>query len=320
MSTRWKFLILIGFVIINSASAYYDVKDSLDIDNHESNNKSSFQTVDTLISISNGQDTTQVIKEQKGDTTYITLGKKRIKIYEENGETSVKIDEKGKKEKQDFENKWPEKKWKRFKGHWAGLEAGFNNYVNNDFSFQRSGEDQFMDIKAGRSWNFNVNFAQYSLGIGTDRFGITTGAGIEWNNYHFSDTNTIMKDNGYIISKPTPENTKKNRFQTTYLTIPLLLEFQFPNYIRKNRAYLSVGGIMGIKLFSNTKVKYIEGGYKQKEKDKSDYYLNSLRFGLTARLGYRDCALFMNYYLTPLFIEDHGPELHPISAGIVISF
>jgi hypothetical protein len=177
-----------------------------------------------------------------------------------------------------------------------------------------------MDLNAGKSWNFNLNFAQYSLGIGSDRFGITTGLGLEWNNYHFSDTNIIKKQEGIIVSVPTPENTKKNRLQTTYFTIPLLFEYQFPYCSRHDRAHISAGGIMGIKLFSNTKVKYLEEGNKQKEKNKSDFYLNSLRFGLTARIGYKDIAMYMNYYLTSLFMEDHGPQLYPIAAGLVLSF
>jgi hypothetical protein len=259
------------------------------------------------------------IKVQKGDTTFITLGKKRIKIYEENGETSVKIEEKNKEiqEGKAFER---EPEWKNFKGHWAGLSAGPNNLVSESFSFDRTNEDKFMEIDPLKSWNFNINFAQYSIGLGSDKIGLSTGLGIEWSNYHFSDTNIIQKQNGTIVAKPTPENTKRNRLQTTYLTVPLLFEFQFPNYVRENRVYVSAGVIAGIKLFSNTKIKYIKDGNKQKEKFKSDYYLNSIRYGLTARVGYKDCGVYFNYYLTPLFLADHGPELYPLAAGIVLNF
>jgi hypothetical protein len=311
-------LLLIVFSGLKPVWAFIEVKDSLnpEISIHDS---ITFQDENNYDRLKNKEDN-HVIKEKNGDTTYITLGKKRIKIFEEDGETSVKIEEQDKRGKQDSDNNWPDKKWKQYKGHWAGFEFGLNNYVNKDFSFDRNPEDKFMEIKAAKSWNFNLNFAQYSLGIGSDRFGITTGMGIEWNNYHFSDTNSIQKINGRIESTVIPENTKRNRLQTTYLTIPLLLEFQFPNLERKNRAYFSVGSIMGIKLFSNTKIKYFDNGNKQKEKYKSDFYLNSLRFGLTARCGYKDMAMYMNYYLTPLFIEDHGPELYPLAAGLIVSF
>jgi len=318
MKTKLIFSLFIVFASLKSVLAYIEINDSINrvIPLPDSN---SFQNGNNYYQ-GKSEESDHVLKEQKGDTTYITLGKKRIKIFEENGETSVKIDEPCKTKKQEFENNWPEKKWKHYKGHWAGFEFGLNNYVNSDFSFKRNTEDKFMDIKAARSWNFNLNFAQYSLGLGSDRFGITTGMGIEWDNYHFSDTNSIQKLNGSIVSIAIPENTKLNRLQTTYLTIPLLFEFQFPDFDRGKRAFIALGGITGIKLFSNTKIKYIENGNKQKVKYKSDYYLNSLRFGLTARAGYKNCAVYMNYYLTPLFIADHGPELHPLAAGIVLSF
>lgn len=260
------------------------------------------------------------LKIKRGDTTYVTLGKKRIKIFEEEGETSVKIEETDKESPEPNEFKREYQSWKNFKGHWAGFGAGPNNFISRNGTFERTDDDEFMDINAVKSWNFNLNFAQYSIGIASDRFGITTGMGIEWSNYHFADTNIIQKSGNEIIAKPTPENTKKNRLQTTYLTIPLIVEFQFPHRIRKNRAYVSAGLITGIKLFSNTKIKYIKDGNKQKEKFRSDYYLNSIRYGLTARAGYNDCGIYVNYYLTPLFLEDHGPELYPIAAGIVLSF
>ena len=152
------------------------------------------------------------IKVQKGDTTYITLGKKRIRIFEEDGETNVKIEEKDKMPIGD-EDKVFERQpsWKNFKGHWAGISGGPNNLVDKDFSFERIEDEKFMDINPVKSWNFNVNFAQYSIGLGSDKIGLTTGLGIEWSNYHFSDTNIIQKQNGIIVAKPTPESTQKKR-------------------------------------------------------------------------------------------------------------
>jgi hypothetical protein len=273
-----------------------------------------------------------------GDTTFINFGNKKIRIIEQDGETLVKIqnrsenegdeefkedeeivDEcfKGKHEGKDLK----EKSWKDFKGHWAGFEFGLNNYVDKDFSFNRTPENEFMDISTGRSWNINLNFAQYSVGLGTDHLGLVTGMGLEWSNYHFSsDTNSIQKLNGEITWRPIPENITKNRLQTTYLTIPILLEAQFFGKDRDDRFYLAGGIIGGLKLFSNTKLKYVENGEKQKEKVKDDYYISPLRYGLTARAGYKAIKLYVNYYPVPLFLEDRGPELYPIAAGLVVSF
>ena len=102
----------------------------------------------------------------------------------------------------------------------------------------------------------------------------------------------------------------------TYLTAPLLLEFQIP--AGKKRIHISGGVIGGVKLWSNTKMKYTIGGEKSKEKAKGDYNLAPLRWGFTARIGYRALNFYANYYMMPLFKESLGPELYPFSIGLAL--
>lgn len=276
----------------------------------------------------------------RGDTTYISFGNKKIQIIEQDGQTDVKIKDKSPNEddftfKEDDQDRDKEANneegehkhsGKKFKGHWSGFEFGLNNYMDQDFSFSRSDESSFMDINTGKSWNFNWNIFQYSLGLGTDHVGLVTGMGLEWNNYHFKDTTSIHEENSDVAPLVFSDNIErdnilKNRLQTTYLTVPIILEGQFFNKPRNKRLYAGVGVIGGIKLFSNTKVKYVENGVDQKYKNKQDFYLSPLRLGVTARLGYRALKLYANYYITPLFIEDKGPEkLNPVAAGLVVSF
>ncbi len=263
--------------------------------------------------------------DENGDTTYITLGKKRIRIIEEDDETSLKIEKLDRDEEYDDDfygehNEWTKPDWQDFKGHWAGFEFGLNNYVNANGSFVRDETNRFMHIHTGKSWNFNLNFAQYSLGFGSNRVGMITGMGLEWNNYHFRYDNSIEKADGEIVPRPIPETTFKNRLQTTYLTVPLLIEYQFPGKSRKDRFYLSGGVIGGFRLFSNTRIHYTMDGSKKKTKEKGDYYLSTARYGFTLRAGYKWAKFFANYYMTPLFLSGRGPELYPVAAGMVISF
>jgi hypothetical protein len=276
----------------------------------------------------------------KGDTTYISIPGKKIQIIEKDGETDVKIKDKDSdeddftfnlddddEEKQGDEgSKKRHRPGKDFKGHWAGIEFGLNNYMDSDYSLSRSDESAFLDINTGKSWNINWNLLQYSLGFGTDRLGLVTGLGLEWNNYHFRDTTSICVVNNDIAPLVFSENIQtdnilKNRLQTTYLTIPLILEAQLLGKERNKRLYAGVGIITGLKLFSNTKIKYVEDGRNMKDKNRSDFYLSPFRYGITARLGYRALKLYANYYITPLFQENKGPEtLNPVAAGLVISF
>jgi hypothetical protein len=287
----------------------------------------------------------EIVKKATPDSTILKLGDKEIEIIEENGETSIKFKDLKKNESEETDedqgdteefSETPEipeipeipnvednddgDKDSKFKGHWAGFSFGPNNYVDKDNSLARTPETEFLDLNTGKSWNFNFNFAQYSFPIVKDKFGLVTGMGIEWSNYHFQNNNSIMKYNGRIVDSTLNVDLIKNRFQTTFLTVPLLVEVQLFDKDRKDRLYLSTGVIAGLKLFSNTKIKYYEDGSKQKSKEKGDYYLNPLRYGLTARVGYKMVELYANYYLTPLFIEKRGPELYPVAAGLVFSF
>ena len=96
-----------------------------------------------------------------------------------------------------------------------------------------------------------------------------------------------------------------------YMTVPLFLEFQIPAPYKN--IHISAGVIGGLKLCSYTKMKYTISEEKSKDKANGDYNLSPLRWGVTAMVGYRALGLYANYYFTPLFKEDKGPELYPFA-------
>lgn len=210
------------------------------------------------------------------------------------------------------------KKKKRFKGHWSGFEFGLNNYLTDDFSV--TPDEEYMEINTGKSWNFNLNFAQFSIPLIRDRFGLVTGLGIEWCNYHFSNGNTIDKNQSTHQIEPVDIShlaMKKNKLTTTYITTPLLMEVQIGNSSnRDKRMAVSAGLIGGLKIGSYTKYKTSDS----KEKNKDDFYLQSFRYGFTARINYDSFGFYFNYYNVPLFVKDKGPELYPFAAGLLVSF
>ena len=283
-------------------------------------NKLSFEEYENVnIEVTEGDESTRIIVRKDGDT---------IKSYEMNYDFEAE----GRLEDIDFDklsfddknsnssNKsftFPKKKKNRFKGHWSGLEFGLNNYVTNDFSV--TPEESYMEINTGKSWNFNLNFAQFSVPLARDRFGLVSGLGLEWSNYHFSNNNNITKNTQtHTIESNNLEGRalKMNRLQTTYLTAPLLMELQLGSGSRDDRIAISAGIIGGLKLGSHTKFKSNDG----KQKIKDDFYLQSFRYGVTARVNYDFIGFYFNYYNTPLFIDGKGPELYPFAAGLILSF
>ncbi len=205
-----------------------------------------------------------------------------------------------------------------FKGHWAGIEFGLNNYLSKNYDLSMDPNDDYMNLNTGRSWSFNINIPQYSFGIIKDKGGIVTGMGFEFNNYKFEGNNNIYNHNGEIKDTVFSINVTKSKLTTTYLTIPLLLEFQFPDKKRNKRIYISAGVIGGLKLGSHTKVVYRSNNNKEKDKNRGDFNLSTLRYGFTGRIGYGFINLYTKFYPTPLFEKDKGPELYPFSIGLRI--
>ena len=252
------------------------------------------------------------------DTTNIRFKRKTVKIIDENDETKILV----KKNKDSDWEFWNEDD-ARFQGSWSGFSMGLSNYMNKDFSLSRNSTDEFMDLNTGKSWNMNLNFAQYSINLINNKFGLVTGLGLEWNYYRFDNNNTIQKDaDGVIITDTTTYagfSIDKSKLSTTYATVPLLLEWHSSS--NQDRGVVIAAGVIGgVKLGSNTKIVYKENGDTNKDKKRDDYNLSPFKYGITARIGVGDWLVYGTYYLTSLFEKDKGPELYPFSIGIALSF
>jgi len=272
------------------------------------------ETRDTLLLITTGSDESETASDPQ-DTIKVRIGEKNIEIIEHEDKTSVDIYD---NEDEEDDISCVSDEDKKFRGHWAGVEIGLNNLLDNSGSLTRTPATSFMELNASRSLNVNLNFAQYSIGFIRNKFGLTTGLGLEFCNYFFSNDNSIGKSNGSIVTVDTLGGLEKSKLTTTYLRIPVLLEVQLFGNSRSHRLYVSAGVIGGMKLGSHTKIVVDEGEKKSKHSD--DFYLNPFRWGLTAHIGYKGVSLYGDYYLTSLFQNNKGPELYPFSAGLALSF
>ena len=213
-----------------------------------------------------------------------------------------------------------ERNARRFKGHWAGAEFGFNNY-NHITNMNLPESISYMSLHSGKSNSFNINFSQISLGI-FRHFGIVSGVGLNWNNYVFSGNNNIQVGDNGVIEELIPVETvplKKSKFTTLYLNIPAILELQLPTG-EGHRLNIGAGVIGGIKLGSHTKMIFEDG---RKFKSNRDLNMNILRGGVTGRIGYENFMIYGTYYLTPWFQEGKGPgyyALEPFEIGLAFTF
>lgn len=206
----------------------------------------------------------------------------------------------------------------RFRGHWAGLEFGFNNILTADNSFTLPSDIDYMNLHSGKSNNFNFNFSQLSFGV-IRHIGFVTGLGINWNNYRFDGNFNIKKMSDGTIDSVWPLATlKKSKFSTVFLTLPVMLEIQLP--VNNHHLNIAAGPIGAIKLGSHSRMVFEDG---EDIKSFSDFSLNMLRYGATARVGYGNFQLYGTYYMTPLFRTGKGPggnNLYPFEIGAAFTF
>jgi hypothetical protein len=280
----------------------------------------------------------QGVSENSKENTNVNIGNGLVKIEERDSSLTVRIGNRGlnileslegrpkvKFEKfsddewnQDEREEERARKRNRFKGHWSGIEFGFNNYVTADKSLVMPTDIGFMTLNSSKSMNFNLNFSQLSLGL-TRHIGFVTGLGMNWNNYKFDGNNNIQKGTDGIIEMLDPGvNLEKTKLATMYLNVPFLLELQIP--VNSSHLNLGAGPIGSVKIGSHTKMVYQDG---QKIKSNGDFSLNLLRYGATARVGYENFQLYGTYYLTSLFQTGKSPagyDLFPFEIGFAFTF
>lgn len=211
-------------------------------------------------------------------------------------------------------NFWQDK----FTGHWAGIDFGFNALVNTDYSGYDS---EFMKNDLFRSNSTYLNLIQQSISLQHNRntLGLVTGLGFHFQRYRLEKNTTIERlPNNVVVPKELYfDGNQKSKLSIFSITVPILTEFQIPINHYDNRMYISGGLYMGYRLNSSTKIKY-KKVKKEKLKTPDHYSLHNFKYGLMFRTGYRWANIFISYELTPLFKDERGPELTPLTFGITL--
>ena len=267
-----------------------------------------------------------VVIEDDNNAVNVKVGNRGLLILEslEEGKPRIQFEKYDRKERDSFFEYYQEgndkdraRRRSQFKGHWSAFQVGMNNYLTSDNSLVLPESIDYMTLHSAKSLSLNLNFSQISIGF-SRHFGIVTGLGLNWNNYRFDGNNNIQKGaNGIIEIFDPGEVLKKSKLKTLYLDLPLLLEIQIPaDYHTLN---LAVGPIGAVKLYSGSKMIFENG---DKITSDSDFSLNILRYGATARLGFENFHIYGTYYLTPLFKSGKSPDginLFPFEIGFAFT-
>lgn len=250
-----------------------------------------------------GDDLSKKSKD-KNDSTTINFRKKQFVIInkDKDGDNDISI----KVDNDDFH-------------HWGGFGMGVNGWLSNGgFSLPKTQE--YMSLNYGKSLNFQLNFEK-DIHLYKNYINLVTGIGFEWNQYEFSNRTKLNPDSSYTYGTIDSSNVfsyKKNRLKSTFVNVPLLLEFN-TNKKADKAFHIAVGVIGGYKLGSRTRQILENAGDEIRIIRKDNYNINPFRVNAHASVGYRNFTVFADYALTPLFENGKGPELYPFTIGIKLN-
>lgn len=203
---------------------------------------------------------------------------------------------------------------------WAGFGMGLNSFLNANNGFAAEADAPFLMLDYAKCLNFQLNILEKRIPIFKEYFGITTGLGFQWNNYGlvknidvFANADSIYAINNLSV------NYRKNVLRSAYVQIPMLLEFNSTKNVSSNW-HLSLGLVGGVRIASSWKTKWEVDGKPLKAKTKDDFNFNSLSANAYAQIGYGNIGVYIQYGLTDVFRKGKGPELRPVSGGVVFNF
>ena len=248
------------------------------------------------------------------DTTEITIGKKVITIVSDStNKKNIQIDKVAQAPSDSTERR--KEKRKPLDVDLINLDLGMNFLTYNQ-NFDLPAQYSMLENEPLRSSHVGIHLLKTRVNMAKGHFGIVTAVTFDNNRFQWRNNVTLQPGMDTLTMGLDSVSFRKNKLITWHAQIPLLLSFQTnPDNMKKN-FHFSVGGYAGLLLGATTKQKSIERG---KVKQDDDFNLASFRYGLTARIGFRNIEFYTNYSLSPLFSEGEGPGINPINFGVSIT-
>lgn len=200
--------------------------------------------------------------------------------------------------------------------HWGGFGIGFNNFADSHFNVNNING---VDLESGSSKKYMLNFYEKAWNISKRGWAVVSGAGFEFNTYHLSGNTAIREIDGVSTVVPAEDGITYNtsRLHTTYFTVPLLLEYQHRLH-HTGPLFLSAGMVFKGKICSSSKVWYDENNDERKQKLGSDLNIKPVTMDFLVQAGVGCFGLYTSYSPFSQFERSKGPNIHPISFGLIL--
>ena len=195
--------------------------------------------------------------------------------------------------------------------------AGFNdktNYLSAEAqAFAPGSTEDWFDLRGGKSRNVNVWFFMQRLNVIAHVVNLKYGLGLELNNYFFDDESIRFQKNPTLISMDAAlKDAKKNKLAVDYLTVPLMLNFNFtPN---RDDGFGFSAGVSGGFMYSARQKTKMDG---DKDKVRNDFDLKRWKLSYIGELNLGPVKLYGSYALKTMW--DKGLDQTPYTVGFRLS-
>ena len=201
--------------------------------------------------------------------------------------------------------------------NWGIVDLGFNNYTDNTNyasaaaqQFAPGSNEDWFKLHNGKSVNVNIWFFMQRLNIISHVVNLKYGLGLELNNYRY-ERNIRFRENPTSVYL---DNIlyHKNKLAADYLTVPIMLNFNFAPGKKSSRSFgLSAGVSAGYLYSSRQKVISSQTG---KTKTKDNFDLRNYKLSYIAELHLGPVKLYGSLATQSMF--EKGLNQTPYNVGI----
>jgi hypothetical protein len=207
--------------------------------------------------------------------------------------------------------------------NWWIMDFGFANYTDKTNyagaaaqQFSPGSTEERFKLRRGKSVNVNLWFFMQRLNVIKHVVNLKYGLGLELNNYRYdNDESVFYQKKPLIIVENKALHFTKNKLAADYITVPLMLNFNFTPKNEHRKSFGISGGISAGYLYSSRQ-KYItsENG---KQKTKGELGLEPFKISYVGELQLGPVKLYGSVATKSMF--EKGLDQTPYNFGIRLS-
>lgn len=203
--------------------------------------------------------------------------------------------------------------------NWMVIDLGFTNFNDQtNYSgadaqaFAPGADDDWFKLKAVKSTNVNIWLFMQRLNVIKHVVNLKYGIGIDMNNYRFKEPVKFLTDPKVSVIMDESTHYKKNKLAADYVTVPMLLDFDFTPKREKGFGF-AVGASAGY-LYASRQKTITDADGKRKKRDEFD--LRPWKLQYIAELSLGPVKLYGTYASESIF--EQGLDLTPYCVGFRI--